>query len=176
MSSSKLYYAQRLGKFSDVNPSIKMQLFILPAIMVQLLLPLYSLVYMAANIREFVFLFICFISLANYFVLKLPCLKDHLFPTLYAFFHLEELQAGKEEANLVFLTAVFTSWISPCTVWANEWFGRSYFLIVQSFTTMICHTLGIIGTLYFAAHTDWSNHSQPPITHCFRSTENITYR
>lgn len=176
MSSAKLYYTQRLGKFSDANPSMKMQLFILPAIMVQLLLPLFSLVYMAANIRELVFVFICLVTLTNYLILRLPCLKDHLFPTLYAFYGLEEFQVGKDEENEVFATAVFTSWISPCTVWANQWLCRSYFLVVQSFTTMICHALGIIGTLCYEAYTDWSKHLQPPITHCFRSTDNFSLR
>ena len=176
MSSTNLYYSQRLGKFLDTNPSIKMQLFILPAIMVQLLLPLFSLVYVAANIKEYVFLFIGIIILTNFLVLRIPCLKDHLFPALYNFFHLEQLQSGKDEENMVFATAVLTSWISPCTVWANEWFGKSYFLIVQSFTAMICHASGIIGILYLEAHTDWSGYSQPPITHCFRSSDNISNR
>ena len=45
------------------------------------------------------------------------------------------------ESKYVFITAVFTAWITPCTVWTNNFTHKSYFLIISSLTTTVAHML-----------------------------------
>ena len=66
------------------------------------------------------------VRLMNAFVLKLL----HFYPRekiVSIFYKLREL--GNKEAKQMFFNCVFTSWISPCAVWANNSLKRTKFLL-----------------------------------------------
>ena len=172
MSSTNLYYSQRLGKYSEVNPTIPMQLIILPIIMVQQLMPLFSLVLMATHFRENVLVCVLVILVANFLVLESPCLKKNIFRDIIFAFYDDQDELGKEERDTIFWKAVLTSWVAPCTFWKNS----SYFLIVQSLTTMCLDALGIVATLLYDYHADWSKIVYPPVIHCSQLLKNISRR
>jgi ABC-type glycerol-3-phosphate transport system permease component len=67
LSSTKLYYLQRIRKFFDAEASIKMSLYILPAIMCQLLMPLFSLIVITGYLKAWVLLVIILIIVADAF-------------------------------------------------------------------------------------------------------------
>jgi len=78
LNSTKLYFSQRIGKFLTVAPTIPMTLYVIPAITLQLLMPLFSLVIMAAYLKGFVLLAILAVVTANAIVLSVPCWKKRL--------------------------------------------------------------------------------------------------
>jgi hypothetical protein len=182
LSSVKLFYSQRLGEYLDVDPSIKMIIFAALPITLQLLFPLFSLILMAAYSKVYVTVCTAMIILANAFMLNCKCLK----PKLY--FGIWNLYSGSEENKFkkqkesedIFYTAIFTSWILPCTVWANSFRSMSYFLIVNSLTTLLGHAVGIIFVFILTycevLKMDPLETKNVPITHCFKKEDNFTMR
>jgi hypothetical protein len=182
LSSVKLFYSQRLGSFLEVHPSIKMIVLAAMPITLQLLFPLFSLILLASYFREFVIVFIAIVVSMNAAVLKLKCLTLKLYcpiRKLYGFDD-EHIKFGQKESEQIFYTALFTSWISPCTVWSNNFTRKSYFLIVSSLTTLVGHALGItflVFLTYFEVFKiDLAQTKSPPITHCFKRQENMSIR
>jgi hypothetical protein len=179
LSSVKLFYSQRLGTFLDVDPSIKMIIFVAPLIAQQLLFPLFSLIMMAAYFKVFVIVAISIIMLANVAVLNSNCLKQKLYckiGNLYSF-NDQKIKNGKKESEEIFYTAILTSWLSPCTVWCHNFKFKSYFLIVNSLTTLLGHAAGIISvfilTYFGVLKMDLLQTENPPITHCFIPQHNL---
>jgi hypothetical protein len=178
ISSARLFYSQRLADYLEVNPSIKMvsyaALFIIP----QILFPFLSLVLMVAYIKGFVIIFIALIVFTNAIVLKLKCLKRHLSPDYITDLYNNKKQ-GDEDSEEIFLTAIFTSWIAPCTVWSNNNTFKSYFLITSSLICLLGHALGIVSvyllTYFGCLLTDVSQSESPPFTHCFEFQDNTTF-
>jgi hypothetical protein len=62
-----------------VDPDIKMIVLVLPAILLQLLLPLLSMVVTAAYFRQWVLVYVAVVIAANAAVIWSPCLKRFLF-------------------------------------------------------------------------------------------------
>ena len=179
LSSVKLFYAQRLGRFRDVDPSIKMIIFAALPITLQLLFPLFSLILMASYFKVYVTVCIAIIILANAAVLKSKCLKQKLecnISFLYKFSN-DIYTKGKKESEEIFFTAILTSWVSPCTVWCSSLNLKSYFLIANSLTTLIGHAAGIasvfILTYFEVLKMDPLQTGNPPITHCFMNQDNV---
>ena len=144
-SAIKLFYSQRLGRYPDYDPSIKMIAFVALPVMILISGPLTSVVCMAAYFHEKVFACILIIIVVNASVLKSPCLEDKLYPytylsNLYESYELEAVPEdvktrAKQDKEAILITALFTSWISPCTVWANNIKCNSYFLLVSISST-----------------------------------------
>jgi len=105
--------------------------------------PLYSLVLMATYLKGFVLLEIFIIILANFLVLKYLMYKGKPFPEIKLLYgesqkkgiSVQAKQKGEEETQSMFFTAIFTAWISPSSVWANNFQCKSYFLLVTISST-----------------------------------------
>ena len=144
---------------------------VLPFNVLLLLGPLSSLILMASYGKLLVLAQIALITLINAFVLKLL----HFYPRdkiVSIFYKLREL--GNKEAKQMFFNCVFTSWISPCAVWANNSLKRTKFLLHSVLITISVHIL-CTAALYFYLKTyglAYSNH--PPIFHCFPDPFNVT--
>jgi hypothetical protein len=97
---------------------------------------------------------------------------------------LNEVPKGQweSESRKIFYTAIFTSWISPNTVWSNnkpveilkKKLGKSnlskFFLLISNATT--CLTLAIILLIYcygVSAVDYFDIANNPPLAHCFRN-------
>ena len=103
--------------------------------------------------------------------MKPPCCKKRLtsLPALYK----NTFRQAMEDRSPMFLMALLTCWIAPCTVWINSSGSKSFFLLASSFTTFSLHSLGLLATYLFAKHSNFSQTDLPPITHCL---ENVTQR
>ncbi len=70
----------------------------------------------------------------------------------------------------IFWTAVFTAWMSPCTVWENNLITKSYFLLVSSSTSIIIHCFSLISICLHVSLDELPLHLAP-IFHCQNSTQ-----
>jgi hypothetical protein len=80
LASVKLFYTQRLGRFYDADPNLKMILFVLPFIIALTAGPTYSLILMATYLKGFVFASISMIIVANFCIFKFLDSKNWIFP------------------------------------------------------------------------------------------------
>ncbi len=67
-----------------------------------------------------------------------------------------------EEEDQVFLTAILTSWLTPCTVFESEGKSKTYTLLALSLTTFTVYSIGLAATYGYAALADLSRESFPP--------------
>ena len=154
-----------------LDPTLRMILFATPVVMIFLPFPLFSLILTAAYLRSFVLVHISLIMLLNLAVLRLPSLTKHLYIDL-KYLYRNNLDQGKKDANSLLIIALYTSWMSPFTVWYNYKKFKSYFLPVSSLATLLGHFLAIVVTYIFATYGDVS-FTRPPVTHCFLDGERL---
>jgi hypothetical protein len=166
----------------ELDPTIKMIIYVAPLIALQLLFPLFSLILMASYFKGIVIVCIAIIILANAAVLNFEWLKKKCFcdiSLLYGHFD-HKMQRGQKESAEILNTAIVTSWISPCTVWSNNFKFKSYFLIVSSITALLGHAVGILSVFILTRFgyllVDLSLSENPPVTHCFRNQDKIFLR
>ena len=152
-----------------------MTLYVLPAIMLQLSMPLFCLIVMAAYLKGFVLLAIVAVVSANAAVLSVPCWKKRLTSgtNIYGSFIWSREAFVTEEKNSILLTAVMTSWIAPNTVWSSSIQLKSYFLLATSFTTFVGYAVALAATYSVAKTFNASFEELPPVTHCFEA-ENVS--
>ncbi len=121
--------------------------------------PLYSLLIAAAYFDGFVVVVVAIIIGANFLILKYAYYKGAPFPEidiLYAKSNETKIaqsdqEEGLGESQLIFFRAVFTSWVSPCTVWANNLRCKSYFLPISAITSLSIHCFTIT-SIYAATY------------------------
>ena len=70
LASIKLFYLQRLGRFADHEPSLKMCIFIFPFIVGLVAGPLFSLVLIATYFQGYAIVCVALIMLANFVALN----------------------------------------------------------------------------------------------------------
>jgi len=181
-ASIKLFYSQRLGKYSDLDPTIRMIMFVALPVTILIVGPLSSVVCMAAYFKENVIVCIIIISALIALVLKSPYLEDLLYDDddleeAYKSYELKQTHISKDvkrrakrDREAIFFTAIFTSWISPCTMW----FSESKFIFVSSLTNLFGHFVGIASILIFISTAALPLNDNPPITHCFKNENNIS--
>jgi hypothetical protein len=178
LASVKIFYSQRLGRFPDVNPDPAMIVFAFPFVVLQILGLLLSLVILASYFKLMVLLQIGFIILANFIVLKYILFKGDPFAEVELFYdisygiYVEE--RCTQESKSIFRTAILTSWISPCTVWANNLTRKSYFLLTSSTTTIFAHLICLLCTYVYILFDRFDVNSNPPILHCFKNLTNAS--
>ena len=124
-------------------------------IMLQITGSVVSLVLSAAYLREIVIMVILLHVFTQFIVLK--------------FFLLIGKPILDNQTN-VFWTAVFTAWMSPCTVWENNLITKSYFLLVSSSTSLIIHCFSLI-SICLHVSLDELSLNLAPIFHCQNSTQ-----
>ena len=171
----------------EVDPNMKMIFFVAPAIAMQILFPIFSLVVMTTYLREIVIIIIfLIISLTALTIWKYITQKEKdklkkysslfIIDKLYKQNLVNQSEKGLKEFQNIKHTAILTSWISPCTVWCNNRMHRSYFLLISSLTVMAAHSIGLLGTYCFACFGDFTNILHPPVFHCFPMDGNVTGR
>ncbi len=173
LASSRLFYSQRLGSFSDHGPSWKMTL--MAAIPIMFLLPglLYALIFIASYYRVFVILVIVLASAMNYFVLNFMYNNKSQTEEVTDSFYKTGKEYGTKETKFIFWMAVFTAWISPCTVWTNNFAKKTRFLLVSSSLTIAVDLLSVSIVYFLVCKAGLINNINPPISHCHElNTEN----
>ncbi len=139
----------------------------------------YSLVFVASYIQGYILLTFTSVIVLNWIVLFFKYFQKKKREELRKFFYPTDEQQGKKESGFVFFTAVLTSWISPCSIWANTFGQKTWFLFYTSSTCIIAYfiniiSIGISETLGYIIPTE-----NPPITRCFHEInkfDTIKYR
>jgi len=178
LTSVKLFYSQRLGRFPDVDPSLQMIAFVFIFILLQITGPLFSLVLLASYFKGYVILFVVFVIAANFIVLNFIFDKGNQ-ETLRKLYEYERnLSPAREKEKLMqdskttLITAILTSWVTTCTVWSNNFINKSYFLLLSSFTSTVAFMICLSCIYIYTAFEEISSKSLAPITHCFLKLEN----
>ncbi len=122
---------------------------------------------MASYIHGYILLTITCVIGLNGFILFQTYFQKTKREELRRFFYPTDEQQGKKESGFVFFTAVLTSWISPCSIWANTFGRKTSFLLISSSTCIVVYFINIIAVgiseeLGYIIPTE-----NPPITRCF---------
>jgi hypothetical protein len=174
IASAKLFFAQRLGKFSDPDPTLKMLACIMPIILLLLSGLLYSLVFVASYIQGYILLTISSVIVLNGFILFFKFFQQKNREELREVFYPTDEQQGKKESGSVFFTAVLTSWISPSAVWANTFGQKTWFLFHSSSTCIITYFIHIISIGIYEKLVYIFPTKNPPITRCFHEIDKLS--
>ncbi len=167
ISSFKLFYSQRLGRFSDYDPTPTLIVLLL----IQLLIigPLSSTIMMAYFSQYFPVLFIMLtmvVNLAVTFIFRRKAIRDLCYERGKPLFTVQRRMMALKNINAKFIKSIFTSWIAPCTVWQNNFEVRSNFLIVSSLASTLCHIMGLMVSFLAWRH---STLKCPPSLNCIEA-------
>ena len=180
LASANVFYTLRLGRFSDFDPTLKMMAFIMPFIILLISGPLFCIILMSTFFHGYVFLYVAIIICLNALIIKIVYFRRSDKRKIKVVYHINNQanirfdELAKQESNSIFLTSVFTSWISPCTVWYNNFEMKSCFLIVLSSLTMIWHASSLL--FHYLVINLFSNHfpNDLPLFHCFGNESTLS--
>jgi hypothetical protein len=122
-ASTRLFFSQRLGVFSETNPSFKMILLAIPFNFFLLLGPVFSLILTASYFQHLVLIQVAITIALSYFILKYIHFrnKGNLKKIIKDFYN-DMKEYGTKESSQVFFNAVFTSW---CQCYETFFFFRT---------------------------------------------------
>jgi ankyrin repeat protein len=144
LASCRLFYSQRLGTFSEPDPSLKMILIILIPIICLISGILYSFIFITI-FYEWISLVLIVVTLwANYFILKRIYLRAPEIEKNIDCLYNKQKEYGTKEINNLFWMSIFTAWVSPCSVWTNNLSSKSWFLLFSTSITVAVHLFGNI--------------------------------
>ena len=85
--------------------------------------------------------------------------------------YVDSLKQARIESQNMFLTAVLTSWISPCTVWTNNFKKKSKFLLISSLCNFLSNVLCLVSLyVYLYSGPQGSlTYDYLPMTFCFQN-------
>ena len=126
-ASTRLYFSQRIGIQSDFNPPLKTRMIVTPFIILinAAMTFFWSFLTMVLNNLIFIFLFMNWLV-----VLSCTMTRRHMSKN-------KDETENKTENTKIILTTVFTSWISPVSVWTNSHKSHSLHLLVTNTTNII---------------------------------------
>jgi ankyrin repeat protein len=156
LASCRLYYSQRLGTFSEPDPSLKMILIILLPIICLISGILYSFIFIAIFYEWIAIVLLAVTLLANYIILKsIYCRTPEIEKNIERLYN-NQKESGTKEINHLFWMSIFTAWVSPCSVWTNNLSSKSRFLLFSSSITIAVHLLGNVALNYsfLTVHTN----------------------
>ena len=176
LASTKLFYSQRIGCLSVLDPSPAMIAPVLLCALLMLLGPLFcSLLFVCYFPGIVCFLLVGIIILTQFLVSKLLyfCCKSK--KIVIDHFYQGTKDEGSTECDLVLAISAVTSWIAPITVWINRKLpGRQGHQLTSTFVTVSAYLL-ILGYVYFTAPgLNFAPNKYPPIFYCFNGTEDFT--
>jgi hypothetical protein len=175
-SSIKLFYSQRLGRYLDLDPTMKMIVFVALPVILLIAGPLATVVCMATYFKEKVIAYIMIMIALNAIVMK--CFWS--IPSSSPYKSCETMNIRekyyekqmKQDQETLLNTAIFTSWICPCSVW----FYKSNFLLMSSIMNLLGHITGVASILILISSAELPLSDNPPITHCFKNENNLSLR
>jgi ankyrin repeat protein len=132
---------------------------------------LYSLILITSYFQLYVLVVIGASALLNYIILKAIYFDKKETETIIKTLYHSEKEYGTKELNKVFWMTVYTAWVSPCTVWANNFALKTKFLFVSSSVTIAVNFLSITLLYIFVHFNGLIDEVNPPFSHCFINTE-----
>ena len=176
LGSCKLFYFQRLGQHSDHDPSLTKTLKVAPLNFLLLAGILYSLILISSYYHLCVLLVIGFSSVVHYFCLSAVYRKEDQSKNIITVLYKNNKEFGTKETNNIFWMSVFSSWVAPCTLWANNKNIKNYFLLASSLITIVVNLLSIAVVYTLVSTVGLINNVNPPISHCYHRMDifNVT--
>jgi ankyrin repeat protein len=188
LSSLKLFFSQRLGRYSDSDPPLlKSILIVAPFIVLQNFGILCCWVFIAAYLQGWILICIPVAMLSVYIFLQVFIFKCNLSTQIDSGFCDIPINILEKEGLNCFRTAILTSWVSPCSVWSNNQQSKSYytfrkreyssqkFLFVSSCGCIFANCICIAAIyVYLSVYNLLELELSLPITHCKESAENIS--
>ena len=170
VASTRLFYSQRLGIFSDHAPCLKMMARALFLNFLLILGPLFTLIIVASYFHLYVMVPVIITWFSNWIIMsQIYCTKakeDEIIEKFYGNYR----EHGIKETRKIFYQAVFTSYISPCTVWANNSLMKTKFLLTSFLIIFATHFWTIIINFSLLKFTQVIRADDfPPVFHCFGS-------
>ena len=175
-----------LGIYSDSDPPLKSILLIATFSLLQNFGLLICWVFVAAYLRELVLVCVPFVMVVIYLTLETILFQWRSQNKRNAAMRGKVPNVDIEkEINSCFWTAIFTSWVSPCSVWlcVNKSEKRkvkyyhkvtsNYFLLSSSIASLLSVSL-CVGAIYTFLRVQNGLSDNLPITHCHFSLLNST--
>ncbi len=132
---------------------------------------LYSLILIASYYQLYVLVVIGVSALLNYIILKAIYFNKKESETIIKEIYRCEKEYGTKEMNNVFWMTVYTGWVSPCTVWCNNFAVKTKFLLVSSSITTAVYVLSITALYFHVSSVGLIDEVNPPVSHCFNNTK-----
>ncbi len=129
---------------------------------------------MATYAQGYVVVLIGTIVFLNLIILKQTFLRKTHMEEIIDNYYNQQKEFGTKETHAMFLYALFTSWVSPCTVWTSNALHKSKFLIVSGSITLSVHMINLINLYLIADSNRMDQIENPPILHCFKSHKNFS--
>ncbi len=167
LGSCKLFYFQRLGQYSDHDPSLTKTLIAAPLNFLLLAGILYSLILISSYYHLCVLLVIGFSSVVHYFCLSAVYREKNQLTKIIDKLYDGKNEIGTKETNNIFWMSVFTSWVAPCTVWANNKDIKTRFLLSSSAITIVVNMLSIAVVYIRVSTIGLMDNVSPPVSHCY---------
>ncbi len=139
----------------------------MPFIFVLITGPLLSTILMATYFHGYAIFFVLIILVSNAAIMMWKFFRKERTDNLMIRFYSSDVEKGKQQSRFFFLISIFTSWVSPCTVWYRKYLYESWFLLVLSSITLFIHLLGTGFLFGFINIHGIVESSSPPIFHCF---------
>ena len=171
LGSCKLYYFQRLGHYSDHEPSLKMILFASFPMMFLVFGILLSLVLISTYYQLWVLAVIFFSSFVHCICLKAVYRKKSASENIIKKLYNNKKEYGSNETSNIFWMSVLTSWVAPCTVWTNNFAIKTRFLFFSSLITIAVNLLSILVVYILVITVGLMDNVNPPITHCYQTID-----
>ena len=186
LSSAKLFYSQRLGRYADVDPPMKNLACIFPLILIQNIGFLIIWIVISAYLQGYAVLCVLFVMVVVCMALKLTNLYSEI-ETVDAV--LDGIPTGKrsKETRKVFAIAILTSWVAPCSVMTNNKLNKqaerrfkpeskkclklapSRFLCITSISSIIGMLICLLVTCTVISLCNiLAIDKNPPVIHCFK--------
>ena len=160
-TSIQMFFVQRMGRYSDADPSLKAQLFIFPFVFLQLTGPVFSLVLAILYLREYVFILCFLIGLLNW--IQIYYTTGHWTKCQSEYVTKDQLKRARRKVTFI---AAFTSWISTSSVGLYDKTFRSFFLLFNSSLSIACHLISTTIAWGLANAETGLSIEQYPLTQC----------
>jgi len=155
-------------------------ILILPFVILQIAGLLVTLVLLAAYFKGYVLLFIGVVILSNFIILKFWVFRGNQYADVKLLYnqyddkyHTHRRDFGKRDSSEVFERAFLTSWLSPNTVWSNNFACKTYFLLASSATTISSLMVYLACSYILLSFEDFAVSESVPVLHCFKNTTNL---
>ena len=156
-----MFFVQRMGRYTDADPSLKAQLFISPFVFLQLSGPVFSLVLAILYLREYVFILCFLIGLLNW--IQINYTTGHWSKCQSEYVTKDQLKRARRKLTFI---AAFTSWISTSSVGLYDNTFRSFFLLFNSSLSIACHLISTTIAWGLANAETGLSIEQYPLTQC----------
>lgn len=179
VASIRLFFSQRLGRFCDPDPSLQMVLMVAPLIIIIIAVNLFTLIIIATFFH--VYCVCCVFSIVIIMIIERSIFKHIMKPNMPELYSTRsskigftyDRSCGNEEINDILATAILISWVSPLTVWANNFKFTSKFFTVSFMSNIFIYLIYLVLIIVLLNNDSGIVTDIPNIFLCYNTSEYI---